>query len=348
MAKDPSVGWTLGELAALLQGTCDGPLDLLIKRPVPAGSPASDGLSFAENDEYLQKVADGGAAAVLAKPDADTRGVPAIRVDRPRQAFGRFLGMCDRPLPIELGVHPTAVVSPDAEIGEGVSIGPYVVVEQGVKIGDHAKIYPFVYIGENCTIGAHATVYPHVVLYREVTVGARGVIHAGAVIGADGFGFVWDGKKQNKVPQVGAVDLGDDVEVGANTTVDRATAGATRIGRGSKLDNLVQIGHNCSIGEDSVFAAYCGISGSTTVGDRCTFAGQVGTSSHVTVGNDVTLGGRTGVTKDLPKPGVYWGTPARPYVEAVKIVAFTHKGPEMYDRLRALEKRIQELEESTK
>jgi UDP-3-O-[3-hydroxymyristoyl] glucosamine N-acyltransferase len=348
MAKDPSVGWTLGELASLLQGTCDGPPDLIIKRPSPAGTADPFGLSFAENDDYLKRVAEGGAAAVLAKPGDDTRGIPAIRVERPRQAFGQFLAMCDRPLPLASGVHETAVVSPDAAIGAGVSIGPYAVVEAGCRIGDGTRIYPFVYVGENCTIGARATLYPHAVLYRDVNVGDRAVIHAGVVLAADGFGFVWDGKKQSKVPQVGGVQIGEDAEIGANTTVDRATAGITKIGRGTKLDNLVQIAHNCSIGEDSVLAAFCGISGSTTTGDRCTFAGQVGTSSHVKIGSDIVLGGRTGVTKDLPDAGAYWGVPARPYASAMKVAAIMQKGPEMYDRLRALEKRVQELEESKK
>lgn len=346
MAKDPSVGWTLSELAALLHGVCDGPPDLRILGAAPADSPDAQCLTFAENDTYLKRAAEGGSGAILAKPGADTLGIPAIRVDHPRAAFGMFLALCDRPLPLSAGVHPTAVVSPLAEVGEGVSIGPYAVVEAGAFIGANARIFPFVYVGENCSVGAGSVIYPHAVLYRDVTVGDRAIIHSGVVLAADGFGFVWDGKAQRKISQVGRVQIGDDVEIGANTTIDRATAGATTIGRGTKLDNLIMIGHNCSIGEDSVLAAFCGISGSTTIGSRCTLGGQVGTNDHVSVGDDVTLGGRTGVMKDVPSPGAYWGTPAKPYAEAIRIAAVQQRAPEMFERIRALEKRIEELEKS--
>jgi UDP-3-O-[3-hydroxymyristoyl] glucosamine N-acyltransferase len=348
MAKDPTIGWTLGELATLLRGTCEGPPDLIILRPTPAGSHDPNGLSFAENEQFMAKVAEGGVGAVLAKPGADTLGVPAIRVERPRAAFGMFLALCDRPLPLNDGVHPTAVVSPEAELAEGVSVGPYAVIERGAKIGQGSKIYPFVYVGENCRVGVQTTLYPHVVLYQDIAIGDRVIVHAGVVLGADGFGFVWDGKKQSKVPQVGGVSIGDDVELGANTTVDRATAGTTKIGRGTKLDNLIIVGHNCSVGEDNVMAALCGIAGSTTIGDRVTLAGQVGTNSHVSIASDVTVGGQSGVMKDIKQPGVYWGTPTRPYPQAIKIAAVNQKAPDMYDRLKALEKRVQELEESQK
>jgi UDP-3-O-[3-hydroxymyristoyl] glucosamine N-acyltransferase len=235
-------------------------------------------------------------------------------------------------------------VSDTANIDPTASIGPFVVVEAGAVIGAGARVFPFAYIGEDCVIGAGTTVNPHAVLYQGVKIGQRSIIHAGVVLGADGFGFMWDGKKQNKIPQVGFVEIGDDVEVGANTTIDRATAGSTSVGRGTKLDNLVMIGHNSSVGEDTVIAACCGISGSTHIGNRVTFAGQVATVDHVKVGDDVTLGGRTGVMKDLPQPGVYWGTPARPYVESMKNAVLGQKMPEVFERLRKLEKRLEELE----
>jgi UDP-3-O-[3-hydroxymyristoyl] glucosamine N-acyltransferase len=184
------------------------------------------------------------------------------------------------------------------------------------------------------------------VLYRDVRVGARSVIHSGAVIGADGFGFVWDGSKRLKVPQVGSVRIGDDVEVGANTCIDRATAGETVIEDGVKLDNIVQIGHNVRVGEHSAIAGMSGISGSTKIGKRVLMGGGVGTRDHVTIGDDVALGGRSNVGGDITEPGEYLGTPAAPAREAVRAMLTIHKLPELVSRIRQLEKRLAELEKS--
>jgi UDP-3-O-[3-hydroxymyristoyl] glucosamine N-acyltransferase len=344
MAKIDSPGWTLGELARVLGGELDGPADKLIRRPCPVGQPDPEGLTFAENDEFMQKVKSGGVGAVLALPGVETFGVPSIRVPAPRQAFGMFLHMCQRPLPINANIHPTAVVSDEAEVDPGAQIGPYAVVERGAKIGAGARIFPYVYVGENCEVGEGSVLYPHVVLYQDVKIGARAILHAGAVLGADGFGFFWDGKKQQKIPQVGGVTVGDDVEIGANTAIDRSTSGVTKVGRGTKLDNLIQVGHNSEIGQDTVIAGLCGISGSTIIGNRVTMAGGVDSKGHVTIGDDVVLGGRTGVTKDVLEPGAYWGTPAMPYREALKVAVVGNKAPEILERVKELEKKVRELE----
>lgn len=333
-------GWSLGELASIFGGTLDGPADLRILRPVPADGTDPAGLTFAEKEEYLLKATEGGAAAVLAPRGSASTGKPTIFVDRPRECFGRFLAMCHRPLPIAGGIHPQASVSPEASIDPTANVGAFAVVERGAVIGPKCRVYAFAYIGEDCVLGEGTVIYPHAVLYQDVRVGARCAIHAGTVIGADGFGYVWDGKRRVKVPQVGGVVLGDDVEIGSNTTIDRATAGVTEIGNGTKIDNLCQIAHNCRIGEHTVMASFCGISGSTTIGDRNVLAGQVATSDHVHITDDVVLGGRSGVTNDITKSGQYLGFPARPIGEAMRAQVLTTKLADLFQRVRRLERRI--------
>ena len=335
-----SPGWPLGELAAILGARLEGPADLRVRRPAPSDADDPEGLAFAESEEYLRQAADSGVAAVLAPEGSAPTGKPTLYVAKPREAFGRFLTMCQRPLPIEPRVHPMAIVSPDARIAPTASIGPYAVVERGAVVGEQCRVYPFAYVGETCRLGSGTVVYPHAVLYQDVELGSRCVVHAGAVLGADGFGFVWDGQRRVKVPQVGRVVLGDEVEIGANTTVDRATAGATAVGNGTKLDNLVQVGHNCRIGEHTVVASLCGISGSTKVGSRVTFAGQVATADHLNICDDVILAGRTGVTNDIKEPGTYFGFPARPLREAMRTLVLTTKLSDLFDRMKALERRL--------
>lgn len=347
MEKDVQ-GWSLGELAELFGGELAGPADLRILRPVPADTePDPHGLTFAENGNYLKLAEEGGAAAILVPKDAEVTK-PAIRVDRPREAFGRLLGMCHRPLPIEANVHPTAVVSAEAHVDPTASIGPYAVIERGAKVGAGCRVFPFCYVGENCELGEGTILHPHAVLVQDIVLGARCLVHPGAVLGADGFGFVWDGKRRVKVPQVGRVVLGDDVEVGANTAIDRATAGNTEVGAGTKLDNLVQIGHNTKIGEHTVIASLAGISGSTRIGNRVTIAGQVATSDHVSVADDITLAGRTGVTGDLKEPGAYFGLPARPLGEAMRTMVLVTKLQDLFDRVRALERKLKQNEKEAK
>ena len=334
--------WTLGELASLLGGSLDGPADLPIDRPVSVDTVDPLGISFAESPEYLAQA--GGVGALLLAPDSESNGKPAIRLASPRMAFGMLLALATRPLPLEPGIHPSAVVHADASIDASASIGPFVVVESGASIGPGARIFPFCYVGENCTVGAGSTLYPNVVVYQDVTIGDRCVVHSGVVLGADGFGFVWDGKQRIKVPQVGSVTIGNDVEIGANTTIDRATAGETSIGDGVKLDNLIQIGHNSSIGEHSVLAGHTGISGSTKVGKRVVMGGGVGTNDHITITDDVILGGRSGVDRDITEPGQYVGVPARPAAEGLRALLIVPRLPELLSRIRALEKKLKELE----
>lgn len=336
-------GWTLGEIAEMLKGELGGPADLRVERPATADSSDPKGLAFCESEEYLAIAEQSGVGAILIGRDATSKK-PHVKVDQPRMAFGMLLALSARPLPIELGIHATAIISADAHVDESASIGPYVVVERGARIEAGARIHPFCYIGENCSVGESSTLYPGVTLYQDVLIGARSIVHSNAVLGADGFGFVWDGKRRVKIPQVGRVLIGDDVEIGAGTTVDRATAGETMIGSGTKLDNMVQVGHNCRIGADGVIAAQTGISGSCIIGDRFVAGGQCGLSDHARIADDVVFAGRTATSQTIDQAGTYFGVPARPAYEGLRSFLLQPKLPEMHARIRKLEKRLEELE----
>lgn len=335
---------TLGEIARWVDGRLHGPEDHPVERPVPADSDDPAGLAFVSSKGFLEVFERSRAGAALVPEDLRPSSKPHIVVEDPRSAFGLVLARFDRPLPLNPGVHPAAIVSGEARVSPTAQVGPYAVVEAGAKVGPGVRVYPFAYVGEGCELGEGTVVYPHAVLYRDVQTGKRCVVHAGAVLGADGFGFVWDGQRRVKVPQVGRVVLGDEVEIGANAAVDRATAGETVIGNGSKLDNLVQIGHNVRIGEHTVAAAQVGVAGSTTIGNRVTIAGQVAFSDHVEVCDDVVLGGRSAVIQHIREPGEYLGFPARPLGEAMRALAVSAKLPELAARLRRLEERVRDLE----
>lgn len=335
---------TLAEIAEAVGGELHGPSDLRISRPVPAGEDDPGGITFAGTAKYLAIAVRSKVGAVLVPPALALCVKPHIVVPDPRAAFGRLLALWERELPIASGVDPRAAVSSEAQVDPSASVGPFAVVERGAIIGPECRIYPFAYVGEDCVLGENCRVMPHAVLYQNVRLGKRVIVHAGAILGADGFGFDWDGREQVKVPQIGSVQIDNDVEIGANACIDRATAGATSIGEGTKLDNLVQIAHNVKIGRHTVIAAQAGISGSTEIGDRVTMGGSVATSHHVQIADDVVLGGRTGVTSDIDEPGQYWGTPARPIREAMRASLLVSRLPELMARIKELEKRLAERE----
>lgn len=329
--------WTLGSIAAMLDGEAVGPTDLPIGRPVSAGSDDPAGITFAENDAYLKAAETSGVGAVIVGPDVTT-SKPSIKVQVPRLAFFKLLHLAERPMAAEQGVHPTAVVDPSATVEAGASVGPFAVIGPGARVEAGAIVGPHCVVGDRSVVGADTRLYPRVTLYHDVVLGRGCVVHSGAVIGADGFGFVWDGRSRIKVPQVGGVRIGDAVEVGANTCIDRATAGDTTIDNGSKFDNLIQIGHNGRIGKHVVIAGQTGLSGSVTIGDRCVVGGGVVINDHVAIASDVSLGGRSGVDKDIVEPGEYFGTPARPAREALRAFVLATKLPEIWQRLRRLER----------
>jgi UDP-3-O-[3-hydroxymyristoyl] glucosamine N-acyltransferase len=284
-------------------------------------------LVFAEEEASFAAALASCAAAVLVGPQMNATGAgkPVLRNPQPRLAFARAAALLRGPDPAP-SIHSTAVLAPGAQLGQGVSIGAYASIDEGASIGEGTVIGSGVAIGAGVRIGSNCHIYPRVVIYRGTTLGDRVVVHAGAVLGADGFGYVRDktSGEYTQFPQQGTLIIEDDVEIGANTTIDRGALEETRIGRGTKLDNLIHIGHNCTIGRNVVIAAQTGISGSSTVGDGAILGGQVGMGDHAMVGPGVILGGQAGILpkKRLLGPGiVFWGTPAKPVRQYLKELA---------------------------
>lgn len=329
--------WTLAEIAQLVGGELHGPGDLSITRPVPSHLGDPHGVSFAEKPSYLAEAEVAGVGAILVGPGLEP-AIPFIRVGHARLAFARVLGAFQVAPPLAPGISPHAVIGEDVRIAEDASIGPFAVIEEGATIGAGAKIYAHCYIGENCVVGEHSVLYPGVTLVQDVVVGARCILHAGVVLGADGFGFAWDGQRHMKIPQVGGVVIGSDCELGAGTCVDRATCGETTVGDGTKVDNMVQIGHNGRIGRHVILAGQIGIAGSVTLGDGVICGGQAAFKDHVKVADGVVLAGRAGVMRDITEKGEYFGVPAVPMREAMRQMAIIQKLPEMEKRLRKIEK----------
>jgi UDP-3-O-[3-hydroxymyristoyl] glucosamine N-acyltransferase len=285
------------------------------------------------------------ASAILVREPRDGLAVAQLVHPNPYLAYLKavhlFRGEPVRPRP---GVHPSAVVDPNARVAPDAAVGPHVVVEAGASIGPGAVLMAGVYVGHRTRIGAGSVLHPNVVVREECEIGERVILHPGVVIGADGFGYVREGRTYHKVPQVGIVILEDDVEIGANSCVDRATTGVTRVGAGTKIDNLVQIGHNVEMGPNVIVVAQVGISGSVQVGAGATLAGQAGVAGHIRIGDNAVVGGQSGVAKSVPDGGEVWGTPALPGGVARRVAAIIHKLPQLVTRVQALERRLAERE----
>jgi UDP-3-O-[3-hydroxymyristoyl] glucosamine N-acyltransferase len=246
------------------------------------------------------------------------------------------------------GVHKSALLGKDVKLGKNAALGAYVVVDDGAQIGDNAVIYPGCFIGRQAKIGNNVLIYPNVSIRERVSIGNNVIIHSGTVIGSDGFGFVEVNGKHHKIPQVGTVEICDDVEIGANVTIDRARFDKTVIGRGTKIDNLVQIAHNVVIGENCLIVAQVGISGSTTIGNNVILAGQAGLVGHITVGDKARVTAKSGVIKSIPAGAMFAGYPARPFLENQKSHAHVHNLPKMFDLVKELKKKIESLENKLK
>ncbi len=337
------MGWTLAELAEILDAQLVGEPLQFISRPVPAGSNDPEGVTFAESDSYFQKAIGKGVGAILVADGQQVPGENCLIVESPRMAFFKILTMSQKQLTLSQGVHESAVINESAKVDPSAKIGAFVVIEEDAVIGPKAQICPFSYIGPRCSVGADSMVLPGSVLLQDVRVGDRTIVHSGVVLGADGFGYVWNGQNQIKIPQVGGVKIGNDVEVGANTTIDRATSGDTKIGNDVKIDNLVQIGHNSEIGDHTVIAGLVGISGSVEIGKRVTIGGQCGMADHLKIGDDIQLAGRTGLLSDLIEPGVYFGVPPVPIKQGMRNLALQQRLPELLQRIRDLEKEVEKL-----
>jgi UDP-3-O-[3-hydroxymyristoyl] glucosamine N-acyltransferase len=337
-------GFTLGELAEALRAALDGDPDRRVTGVAPLETAGPDDISFLTDTRYAAAARASRAGALLVGPDARDVPAPTLRCAAPQVALVTLLELFHPPTATPPGVHPTAVVAADARLDPTAWVGALAVIESGAAIGPRARLYPLVYVGQSSEIGADSVLYPHVVVRERVRLGQRVLVHPGAVLGADGFGFVHDGAGHRKIPQVGGVRIEDDVEIGANTTIDRATFGDTIVRRGTKIDNLVQIGHNVEVGEHAILVAQVGVSGSSRLGRGVVLGGQVGISDHVTVGEGASVGAQSGVGSDLEAGGRYFGYPARPAAKAMRIVAAEERLPELLKRVRALERRVAELE----
>lgn len=339
---------TLGEIAEFVQGRLEGDPNLFIERLTDLATADADGIAFMEGSRQLGAESPRPAALLVQNSAVELGGLPCIRVESPREAFFRLLNRAAQSLALSAGVHPTAIIADSAIVDASASIGAYVSIGERAVIGAGVKLHPSVYVGPECVIGKNSILEPGACLTTHVRVGKRCLIHSGARLGTDGFGFFWNGSHHQKIPQVGRVVIEDDVEIGALTTVDRAMVGVTRIGRGSKLDNLIQVGHNVSIGCDTVIAACCAIGGTSTVGNRCVVGGSTQFSDHVNVVDDVRIGGGSAVASSIKEPGDYFGRPAMPAGEGKRNFIISGKLAELQQRVVALEKIIKDSEQGTK
>jgi UDP-3-O-[3-hydroxymyristoyl] glucosamine N-acyltransferase len=334
----------LGQIAALVDGELQGDADVPISGAGTLEAAEAGHIVFVDRPEMLPIGEESPAAALIVPRGAQTSAKPIIVTEDPRLAFSRVLELFAPKPRVYRGVHPTAIVGRHVHLGQNVSIGAYAVVEDNAIIGDNVIIYPLAYIGHDAVIGSDSTIYPHVFIGERVSIGSRTIIHSGAAIGCDGFGFLSTSEGHRKIPQIGTVSIGDDVEIGACCTVDRATVGVTRVGNGTKVDDHVHIAHNCEIGEHCVLCGQVGIAGSTKVGNFVVMGGQVGVNDHVVIGDQVVVGAQAGVFGNLTEPGTYSGYPARPHQSQLRVAAATQKLPDLLKKIRELEKRIAELE----
>jgi UDP-3-O-[3-hydroxymyristoyl] glucosamine N-acyltransferase len=348
--------FTLAELARRLgaQLTGDGRATINGVAPIETAGPGQ--LSFLANPKYTEYLKTTRAEAVILAPPINgeprpevAAGVSLLAHQNPYHAFLQALSLFHpTPAPPPPGVDRSARIGHKVQLGGRVHVGPNCVIEENVTLDDGAVILAGTYVGASSVVGAESMLGPNVTVLRECTIGKRVRIHPGCVVGSDGFGYAPREGKHEKIPQVGGVTIGDDVELGACVTIDRATMGQTSIGRGTKIDNLVQIAHNVTIGEDCIIISQVGISGSTKIGSHVTLAGQVGIIGHLEIGDNVVVAGQSGISKDLP-PGTVWlGSPATEMSHQKRVIVALNSLPETIKHIRALERRIAELEAKLK
>jgi UDP-3-O-[3-hydroxymyristoyl] glucosamine N-acyltransferase len=335
---------TLKELAECVGGRVLGDGELEISGVASIEDARTGEITFISNPKYLPKLCETNASAVIVSPEVTQTDKPLLLVTNPSLAFAKIVSLFSYKPYQAKGMDPNAWVNPTAQLGKDLTIYPFVYVGDRCRIGDRVTLYPGVFVGEDSSIGEESVIYPNVSIYSGTVIGKRVILHSGVVVGSDGFGYVKEGRKNVKIPQVGSVVIEDDVEIGANTTIDRATLGKTIIRRGVKIDNLVQVAHNVVIGEDSIIVAQVGISGSTKIGSNVILAGQVGVVDHVEIGDNVMVGAQSGVPYDLAPNQGYTGSPALPHREFLRVITVFTKLPEMRKTLNEIEKRLKELE----
>jgi UDP-3-O-[3-hydroxymyristoyl] glucosamine N-acyltransferase len=335
--------FTTAQVAEQLHGEIIGDGSVPLTGFAPADRAQAGDLTFAENEAFFVRAQQSAASAILVPGSFVSSTKTLIRVPNVRVAFARVLPLFFPPEPATPGVHPSAVVAQSAQIDPSAEIGPHCVVGEHVILGARSALKGGNHIGRDCRIGLDVCLFPNVVVYPQTQIGDRVSIHAGSVIGSDGFGYVFDEGRHRKVPQVGNVIIHDDVEIGANVTVDRGALGSTVIGRGTKIDNLVQVAHNVVVGEHCVLVAQVGIAGSTELGNYCVLAGQAGLAGHLKIGHQVIVAAQSGVMRDIADGQKVLGAPALPDKEAKRQYIAMQQLPELIRRVRELEKQVASL-----
>ncbi|MCD6093331.1 MAG: UDP-3-O-(3-hydroxymyristoyl)glucosamine N-acyltransferase [Candidatus Omnitrophica bacterium] len=361
----------LSELAKLIDGEIEGDKNVLIKRAWGIKEAKNGDITFVDNERYLPLLESTSASAVLVSkknkltplrgksrlvgaysngPRGTAKWVNLSRkrkplslvyVENPSLAFSKIVSLFAPEVSKPQGIHPAALIGKNVRLGRDVAIQAYTVIEDNVQIGARTIIHSGVYIGQESCIGKDCLIYSNVSIRERTKIGNRVIIQSGAVIGSDGFGFSTEKGVHHKIPQLGSVEIGDDVEIGANVTIDRARFERTYIGKGTKIDNLVQIGHNVTIGENAIIVAQTGISGSTRIGKNVTLAGQVGIAGHISIGDNVVVAAKAGVTKSIPEGSFVSGFPAKAHTQEKKIKACIQRLPKLFEKVKELEKKIE-------
>lgn len=334
---------TLGEISVKIGGDLHGDKNQFISGVSGIKEARKGQITFVVSPQFLKYVAISQATAFIVGkgvPGEALQGKTFIAVDNPAAASLKVVEFFRDPPPASRGISPLATIGDGAVISQQALVFPYAYIGKEAVVGADAIIYPFVYIGDRVQIGEGSVLYPNVTVYNGVTIGKRVTVHAGSVLGSDGFGYIWNGAEHAKIPQIGTLVIEDDVEIGSNTAIDRASLNSTVIGKGTKIDNLVQIGHNVSVGSNSIIVSQVGIAGSSAIGSNVILGGQVGVKDHVTVGDNVRAGGGTGITKDVPANSTISGLPHMNHKEWLRLQGYLKKLPELADRVKKLEEQL--------
>jgi len=331
---------TTADIARRLDGEVLGDDTTVITGFATADSAKKGDLTFAEKADYFAAAEKSAATAILCGQQFSSAHKTVIRVKNPRVAFARAMAFFVSEPKFAAGIHPSAVIAASAHVDPTAHIGPHCTIGERVKIGAHCVLQAGDFIGDDVTLGEGTNLFSNVTIYDHSHIGRHVRIHAGVVIGSDGFGYVFDSGFQRKIPQIGNVIIGDDVEIGANSCVDRGALGSTIIGKGTKIDNLVQVGHNVEIGEHSILCAQVGIAGSAKLGNFCVLAGQVGIAGHITLGNRVTVGSKSGVMNNVPDGETWLGIPAQPDHQTKRVFLALRRLPDLLRKVAAWEKKF--------
>lgn len=343
--RSDGVARTLREIANLISGEVVGNGATVITGICGIKEAEPGDITFIANSKYEHLLNETRASAVITSRDMRVSSKPIIRTDNPSLAFSRLVAHFVQAFEKHpAGISPQAVVGKNVKLGKNVAIQAFAVIEEGVEIGDRTVVYAGTYIGRLARIGNDCLLYPNVSVREGVEIGHRVIVHSGTVIGSDGFGFATIAGTHHKIPQIGTVVVEDDVEIGANVAIDRARFGKTIVGKGTKIDNLVQIAHNVVIGSNGIIVSQAGISGSTVLGKNVVLAGQAGIVGHITIGDNAIVGAQAGVTKSIPPNTSVWGCPAKPLAKIKRVNAAAQRLPEMYKTVEELKKRVAILE----